>query len=479
MLERTPPHNKEAERGLLGSIILAPDVLDDVTGRVQGADFYDPAHRVLFEALTSLYERGRQIDVTLLIARLRTANQLEQVGGAAGIAQISQSVANWAHAVSYANEVRRHALLRRLIDASADTLSDAFNAGDEDAAETVDRAERRMFEVQEYALTQADGEQQTLSQILQDTLAEIEARRSGTASLGIPTGFCDLDRHLGGWRAGNLIVIGGRPGQGKSALGMQVAIAAAQAGHHVLFFSLEMSSLELTERVLSQQAQLPLWRLRNGTLTNEQRRELVAAAGGISRLDLRIFDNANMTASRIAAESRRSRRRHGSDMVVIDYLQLMTPDNNRDPRQEQVSKMTRRLKLLARELQIPVLILAQVNRQSGDAERAPKLSELRESGAIEQDADVVIFVYRPQPPDNTPTTAQAALSQLDGTRAQDAELVIAKNRMGPTEHLGVHWLPGLAMFVPRADARQEAWAPDAAELAARDQDAARQQQIDF
>jgi len=446
-LDRQPPHDLEAEMGVLGSMLLDDRAIDQVGLMLRPAHFYDDAHRQLFETMWELHDSGRRIDVTLLVNRLKRDGKFEQIGGAGFIAKVSQAVPNAAHARYYAQIVRDHAVMRQLINASTDNLSDAFEARGRETTEIVARAEQRIFEIGEQAI-QADGEPQLTRDVLVQAMNQIDARSRGEVSEGTATGFCDLDNVIGGMRPGAMIVIGARPSEGKTALGIQIARAAAREAP-VLFFSLEMSALELGDRLLASEAQLPLHRMRNGTLRDDQRRHLVSTSGELSAeigTNLRIEDRPNLTCQQIASICRVARRRNGLSAVVLDYLQLVIPDNPNDKRQEQVAKMSRRLKLLARELEVPVLVICQLNRQSAD--ERPRLHHLRESGAIEQDADSVILLHnRPGQPETDPETGQQMPPAANAPR--DATIIVAKNRQGPTGDVRMVFLPELTKFVQR------------------------------
>ena len=429
LLDRTPPHNNESEQGVLGSILLQPQIIDEVALILRPDHFYDEAHRVLYRTFLDMNDRNRQIDVSLLVTQLKRDGAFEQIGGAAAIARFAQAVPNAAHAIHYSRIVDAAAGKRAVIEAGTQMIATGY---DEQVswAQALEQSEARMSEV---SLMRVDSTAtvRDIRDVLGEAIDTIDARTRGEVTAGIPTGFEGLDNLIGGLRPGNLLVIVARPGQGKTALAMQLARNAAEHGS-VLFFSLEMSDQELAERMLSQESHVDSYRLRNGHLTDEQRRTLVAAAGRLALLQLRTEDMPNRTANAIAAICRReSRRPHGLGLVVIDYLQLLQPENTRDPRQEQIAKMSRRLKLLARELNIPLVLVAQLNRESEKTEGAaskPKLSHLRESGAIEQDCDICLMLWHA--PDS---------STEDIVNEPQAEILVRKNRMGPTGEVRVGW----------------------------------------
>lgn len=439
ILDRQLPADVQNEMALLGSILLNPTVLDDVALIVDPRDFYDPANRVLYETMTGLHETGQRVDVALIANRLKSANQWETVGGATGLAAIAGAVPNAAHARWYAGVIREKALLRGLIEASHAGLETAFNPDGRPAALIVEEAEARVFRVVERGVA-LGARVVPIADVLRDTLDRIEHRRDGELA-GAPTGIHGLDELLGGLRPRELTVLGGRPGQGKTALGMAIATAAAEAGP-VLFVSLEMSQTELSERLLSMRSRVNLYRMRNGRMNPDERARIVATAAELSAQRLWLEDSPTRTAAQIAAIARRHSRRFGLSLLVVDYLQLVSPANPRDPRQEQVAQVSRRMKELARELNAAVMVLAQVNRSSEDQRRAPRLSELRESGAIEQDADVVLFVHRPAEYDPARRPASA-------TDAEVAEIIVGKHRNGPVGTVEVNWRREYALFENR------------------------------
>ena len=367
---------------------------DDVALILRGDDFYDDAHRKLYQYMLDMHSGGQRIDTTLLVERLQSCGDLELIGGMAYLAEIAQAVPNAAHAVYYAEIVRDKSTLRPLIlcehrdpprrlrrlDRAA---RDAQPGRGEDLRDPRQARRRRRGHRSPRSCTRP--------------WCGIDARmKHEHAAGGIETGFTDLDALTGGLHDSELVILAARPSMGKTALAMNIAeYVAMQLSITTLFVSLEMSSLELADRLLCSAARVNGHRLRNGTISNDDRRKLVEKAAEISQSPLFVDDTPSRTMTEIAAAARRLKRRNKLGLVVIDYLQLIEPDNPKDPRQEQVAKIARRLKGLARELKVPVLCLAQLNRQAEvSRESKPRLSHLRESGAIEQDADVVMFVHR-------------------------------------------------------------------------------------
>ncbi len=430
ILDRQPPRNLEAEKGVLGSILLLPDVCDDVALVLRADDFYDDANRKLYEHLSAMHEAGQRIDVTLLVDRLRRKGDLELIGGMAYLAEVAGSVPNAAHAVYYSHIVRDKSTLRQLILTSTEILRDSYDESFE-PREMLSRAEEKVFSILE---KRGAGEVSSIADVLHESMVRIDARMKGEHTIGgVDTGFTDFDSLTGGLHDSELIILAARPSMGKTALAMNIAEFAAISNNvTTLFVSLEMSALELGDRLLCSAARVNGHRLRNGTISNDDRRKLVEKANEISQAPLFVDDKPSRTMTEIAATARRLKRKNKLGLVVIDYLQLIEPDNPKDPRQEQVAKIARRLKGLARELESPVLCLAQLNRQAEVAkENRPRLSHLRESGAIEQDADVVMFVHR----EEYYQTNEEDRARVSG----QAEIIVAKQRNGPIGDVKLHW----------------------------------------
>ncbi len=446
VLDRQLPHHLEAELGVLGSILLKPDVCDDIASMLRREDFYDEAHQLLFAHMQDMHTSGKRIDITLLVNHLKKSGVFDQLGGAAFLARVSQAVPNAAHAKYYANIVREKAIYRSVIEASTQILEKGYEENQE-AKEFLNFAEQQMFSVMN---NRAVSNVATINDVLIHAMERIDQRLRGTLSSdAVETGFADLDTLMGGLHNSELIILAARPSMGKTAFAMNIAenVALNQAVP-TLFVSLEMSSLELADRLLCSVGRINGHRLRNGTLPQEERRRLVAIAGKLSQAKLYVDDSPSRTVTEIAAAARRIKRREGRiGLIVIDYLQLIEPDNANDPRQEQVAKIARRLKGLARELEAPVLCLAQVNRQAEDArEHRPRLSHLRESGAIEQDADVVMFVHREE--------YYRRGDERDQFAGQ-AEIIVSKQRNGPIGDIELVWRKDYTRFEDKAPERLE------------------------
>ena len=446
IFERQPPVDVEAEMGVLGSILLNPEVCDDVALILRGDDFYDDAHQRIFRAMQDMHDSGKKIDVKLLVHKLQTTGDFELIGGNAYLAKLSQAVPNAAHAVYYAEIVREKATYRSLINASSEILREAYEEGTE-AREMLSNAEQKIFSILD---SRGSSTVNDIREVLHEAMDRIDARMRGEHTEGVVESmFADFDAMTGGFHANELVILAARPSMGKTALALNMTEnVAIHQSTPVLFISLEMGSTELADRLLCSMARVNGHRLRNGTISNEDRMRLVEKAGEISQSPLYIDDSPSRTVSEIAAAARRIRRREGAlGLIAIDYLQLIEPDNARDPRQEQVAKIARRLKGLARELQVPILCLSQLNRQAEDSrDHKPKLSHLRESGAIEQDADVVMFVHREEYYHRGEEAEQYA---------GQAEIIIAKQRNGPVGDVELVWEKQFTRFQDKAPERMQ------------------------
>lgn len=449
LLERQMPQAVEAERGVLGSLLLLPEKFDEVALILRPDDFYDDAHARIYGHLVQMHDEGRQIDPMLLVQHLRDGGDYDLVGGSAYIAELGEAVPTAAHAEYYATIVHQKATLRSLIHASTDIIRDSYDPTI-DPREMLSRAEEKVF-----AILEEKGNSQVTSirEVLHETLARIDARmKHDHAFGGIETGFDDFDEMTGGLHPNELVILAARPSMGKTAFALNIVEhVSVDSQQPVLFVSLEMSKLELGDRLLCSRAKVNGHRLRNGHISKEESQLLIRTANEVSTAPLYIDDTPGRTMTEIAAAARRLKRRHGLALVVIDYLQLIEPDNSKDPRQEQVSKIARRLKGLARELAVPVLCLAQLNRQvESSKDNKPQLSHLRESGAIEQDADVVMFVHR----EEYYCSDEDERERVRG----EADLLVRKQRNGPTGDVKMTWLHDFTRFTNAAPEPHEEFA---------------------
>jgi replicative DNA helicase len=450
-MDRQPPFDLQAEIGVLGSAFLLPDVLDEVILLVRPDDFYDDAHRKLFVHMCAMHEANKKIDPTLLIDRLKTANEYEAIGGAAYLSKLINAVPNAAHATYYAEIVQQKSIYRSLILAATEILRNAYDAtGDSD--HTLAQAEQSIFSILD---KRDESSCRAVRDVLMEALERIDAKASGRHDVGgVDTGFGRLDALTGGFHNSELLILAARPGMGKTALALNIAEhVSIDQNIPVLFVSLEMSAIELVDRLLCSIAKVNGHRVRKGDLSTEVRQKLVDTSIRISDGPLYIDDTPSRTVTQIAAQARRVRRRTGKlGLIVIDYLQLIEPDNQKDPRQEQVAKIARRLKLLARELEVPVLCLAQLNRQAeSGTDSVPKLSHLRESGAIEQDADVVMFVDREEIHLRGEEREEAA-----GQSSGKAAVYVEKQRNGPTGKVELIFRKNFTRFENAAEPERHA-----------------------
>lgn len=445
LMDRQPPFDIDAECSLLGSVVMMIECLDDVATIVSESDFYDTAHQVIFRHLLQLREKHKRFDDVLLVDSLKRTNDYEVIGGAAYLSKVINAVPNAAHATYYAEIVRDHATRRAMIYAATEVLRDGYESH-EPVADYLSNAEAAVFSVGDRC--------QSLSGVIDmnesvlAALEGIERRATGQSLRGVSTGFHGLDNLTGGFQAGEVTILAGRTSMGKTALALNIVRNVSEE-HRAILFSLEMDSLSMSERLLAMVAKADLYRMRTGTISAESRQDLIAAADTIHQLKIRIDDTSGRTVSQIASICRRQHRREGLGLAVIDYLQLLEPESNREPRHEQVAKISRRLKGLARELKIPLLVLAQLNRQTTTSkDNRPALSHLRESGAIEQDADVVVFCHRP---------AYYSGERPQGSeRTETAELIVAKNRQGPTGKIDVLWSGAWTSYLNKANDRFDA-----------------------
>lgn len=421
MLERIPPVDTDAERAILGSVILAPDVMDELATTLGEDDFFDDSHRRMFRALKAIRDNHGDADVVQLVHHLKAVGDFEACGGAAYIYRVGQSVPNAAHWKHYARIVRDLSARRNLILASTETIRDGYEDTETDPSDLIAQAESRLGRVSDQYI-RATGEAPSIRQTLTAALERIDHRQNHECD-GIRTGFPELDRLTSGLHRTELTVVGARPSQGKSAALCQLGMGAAQDNAKVLFVTLEMSQEELTERMVSVKSGVNGWKIRGGTCNHEERNRIIAASASLSQLPIWFQDDYSLSVSQIAAFARRHRRKYGLDVLLIDYCQLIRPENPREQRHEQVAGISRALKGIAREIDIAVVVAAQVNRQAAEGEKPPKLHNLRESGAIEQDADVVFFCHIPD--------AYDPKKMPEGDGASEAQWILDKQRNGP------------------------------------------------
>ena len=424
---KLPPQNLEAEMGVLGSIMLMHEAIDEVGDLLIADHFYADRHQKMFAAVMGLYENGiRGIDAVTLAEELDRRKQLDEIGGVEYLAKILETVPNAAHAKYYAKIVRDRWIQRSLVYACTEILDECYS-GSRETDDVLHSAEQRVFGILEQ---QVKADKIQLGDILIDTFDRIRARLEleGTIS-GLSSGFTDLDEKLNGFQGSEIIILAARPSMGKTALVCNIAESVVtDSKKGCLIFSLEMSKLELAERLLCIRAKVNGHRLRAGTIDEVEHEQLMKAASELSQTPMFIDDQPGRSMPQISAVARRLQRRFGLGLIIIDYLQLIEPEDRQAPREQQIAQITRRLKFLSKELSIPVIALAQLNRGVENREdKRPRLADLRESGAIEQDADVVIFLHRPDMYDPE-------------DRKGEADLIVAKNRNGPIGTVTLSWL---------------------------------------
>lgn len=427
LADKIPPQNLEAEQSVLGSMLLAPDAIMRAAEMLEETDFYRDAHRVVFRAILNLYERNEAVDIVTVGDELASGKALDQVGGRAYLSELANAVPTAANVEYYARIVEEKALLRSLIQASGEIARRAYEGGEE-VEDILDFAERRIF-----SLTR-DRKVRTyapLKDVLIDAFDHIQRmfeKRDGI--IGTPTGFRGLDDLTSGLHPSELIVLAARPSQGKTALALNIAAhAGVQKRIPCVIFSLEMSREQLAQRMLCSEAHVSSYKLRGGQLASEDWDRLSHALGRLADAPIFIDDSPNITVMDLRARARRLKADHDIGLIVVDYLQLMHSRQRAENRQQEISEISRSLKGLARELNVPVLALSQLSRAVEQREgRRPQLSDLRESGAIEQDADVVLFIYHnPERADHKETVSYG------GSRStiSNVELILAKQRNGP------------------------------------------------
>ena len=440
MEQRVQPHSLEAEQGLLGALLTDTEVVHEVVGRVGPDDFYREAHQEVFRAIVALYERNEPADLLTVTEELTRKGAIDRIGGAAYLGKLTCAVPSSAHATAYRDIVHDHATRRRLIAASQGILEGAYATG-EPARETVDRAEQAIFDV---AGDRVAARATPVAELLKETMEVVERYQARKGAVtGLATGFHDLDDLTDGLQPSELIIIAARPSVGKTSFALNIAYhAAVQQGKGVAVFSLETSKQQVTQNLLCLAARLDAHHLRRGRLSPADWDELVRHADPLSRAPLFIDDTAQLSAMDVRSAARRLARRGNLGLVVIDYLQLMHAGlpGHQSSREQEVSYLSRSLKAMARELRIPVVALSQLNRAvENRPDNRPRMSDLRESGAIEQDADVVMLLHR----------EGYYKQERDDTKT---EVIVAKQRHGPTDTVKLAFLKRFLRF--------EAWSAE-------------------
>ncbi len=436
-LERVPPQNVEAEAAVLGAILLERDALVKAFEILRPEHFYKEAHQRIFTACLELFERNEPVDLITLANELARRNSLEEVGGSHYLASLVEAVPTAANVVYHASIVRGKALLRELIRTGTAIVSSAYE--ETEPTETLlDLAEKRIFEVSKDRIRVSF---RPIKSILKSTFEDIERLYSRKALVtGVPTGFTDLDELTGGLQPSDLIIVAGRPSMGKTSFALGVAMYAAMEERiPTAIFSLEMLMGHVVQRMLCAEARLEAYRLRTGRLGDADWPKLTTAAGRLSEAPIYIDDAPTMTVLELRAKARRVKAEHGVGLIIVDYLQLLKGGGRYENRQQEMTEICRSLKSLAKELEVPIVALSQLSRAvEAREDKKPQLADLRESGAIEQDADLVAFIYRPG--------YYRALKSPAERENYEAEIIVAKQRNGPTRSVTLTFRPQYMRF---------------------------------
>jgi replicative DNA helicase len=433
--DHLPPQNLDAERSVLGGILLDNEVLHEIVGVLNVEDFYRDAHQVIYRAIRDLYDLGKAVDAVTLSDELTRRNQYKQIGGDEMLLEIANSVPHAANVKYHAEIVRQKSISRQLIQSATDIIRDGYS-NLFTAQQLLESAEQKIFTIAE---DQIKGETHELKQVLEQAINLIAKRADEKHPVtGVGTGFFDLDDLTNGFHPNQLVIIAARPSMGKTALALNICDHAAMTqGVTVLMVSLEMGELEIGERLLCSRSQVDGHKLRTGQgIHFSEMNKLTKAFTDLQNAPIFIDSTPARNMLQITAMARRLRLRQGLGLIVVDYIQLVDAEDPRDSRQEQIAKISRRLKTLARELHVPVIALSQLNRAVESREdRRPRMADLRESGAIEQDADMVLLLHRPEYYEPTDPSLQGL-----------AEVIVAKNRNGPTGNIKLTFLKNLTKF---------------------------------
>jgi replicative DNA helicase len=435
--DRTPPQDMAAEQSVLGSMLISKDAVAEVSEVLAGNDFYRPSHEVIHDVIIDLFGRGEPVDMITVAAELQRRGELAKVGGASYLHTLAANVPIAANAEFYAQIVHEKAILRRLVEAGTRIAQFGY-AGEGQVDDIVDRAQAEIYQITD---KRSSDDYSPLSDIMEGVLDEIEAISNRDAGLyGVPTGFADLDDLTNGLHSGQMIIVAARPAMGKSTLALDLCRSASIANNMTsCFFSLEMTRSEITMRLLSAEAKIPLNHIRNGNMQEGDWDKLARHMGKVSSAPMFIDDSPNMTMMEIRAKARRLKQRHDLKLIVIDYMQLMSSGRKVESRQLEVSEFSRQIKLLAKELELPIIALSQLNRGPEQrADKRPMMSDLRESGSLEQDADMVILLHRDD------------VYEKESTRPGEADLIVAKHRNGATRDITVAFQGHYSRFVDMA-----------------------------
>jgi replicative DNA helicase len=436
---RVPPHNLDAEQSILGGLMVDPYAWDQIAGVVGEDDFYKGGHRKIFAAIQDLYARSQPVDIITVSNYLNDKKELDVIGGAAYLAEVMNQTPTAAHIASYGKIVHEKALLRKLIHVSSEIAEKAYGESYEDVESFLDEVEGQIFSIGEKKQSGLVGAAELIKASI-DKLTELSTR-SGDV-VGISSGFKDLDKMTAGFQPGEITIIAARPSMGKTAFSLNIAQhAAIREKRCVAYFSVEMAKEQMMMRMLASEARVGLSDLRAGSVNDNAWPRLIDKASKMAEANIFIDDTSGISPFEIRAKTRRLKAQHGLDMIIIDYLQLMDLKQKVESRERAVSEISRSLKALAKELSIPVVALAQLNRGvEGRSDRRPMLSDLRESGSIEQDADVIMMLYREDYYDRENPDSKG-----------QAEVIIAKQRNGPTGTVKLRWEAAIGRFSDAED----------------------------
>ncbi|MBF1047773.1 MAG: replicative DNA helicase [Peptostreptococcus sp.] len=433
-LMKTPPHNLESEQCVIGSIIMEEETMVPVAEILDIEDFYIDAHKVIYESMLELNNERKPIDMVTVSNRLKEKGYLDQVGGVTYLTSITNMIPTTSNVKVYAEIVKKNSTLRKLIKASNDIISMGYEAS-HSLDDILNVAEKKIFDISQDRMSE---DFKPISEVLTSVTAMIEDVYSkGSDLTGLDTGFIDLNKKLGGFHKSDLILIAARPGMGKTAFALNlVANAAIRSKASVAVFSLEMSKEQLVQRLLSSQSNVALDSISKGKIADDEWKKLTDAMTILSSSGIFIDDTPGIKVSEIRSKCRKLKMEKGLDMIMIDYLQLMEADGRADNRQQEVSKISRSLKILAKEMNCPVVALSQLSRNTESGkDHTPKLSDLRDSGAIEQDADIVMFIYRDE-----------YYTKMETKKKDLAEIIIAKNRHGEISNIELVWIGKIQKF---------------------------------
>ncbi|MCQ9344169.1 replicative DNA helicase [Corynebacterium sp. 153RC1] len=423
---RQPPHDTKAEQGVLGAMLLSSNTVVEIVELLSPEDFYRPAHQLIYNAILGLFSDGKEIDSVIVAGRLDRNNELERAGGAPYLHDLISGVPTAANARYYAEIVAEKALLRQLVNAGTRVVQLGYEGSEGAEVESViDRAQQEVFNI---AKKNTSEDYAVLADALQPTMEELDQiAQAGGLAQGVPTGFADLDDLTNGLHGGQMIIVAARPGVGKSTLALDfVRSCSIKHGKASVIFSLEMSKSEIIMRLLSAEAEVLLSEMRSGKLNDQGWQKLVSRVVEIENSPIFIDDSANLTMMEIRSKARKLKQKHDLQMIVVDYLQLMSSGRQVESRQQEVSEFSRQLKLLAKELNVPLIAISQLNRgPESRTDKRPQLADLRESGSLEQDADMVMLLYRPDSQDK------------DSERLGEADIILAKHRGGPIDTIRV------------------------------------------